>query len=203
MSEISLDCTLSVPICREPTPFQRQPGRQPMPSMSFPDAPRQVLVAARPRPGRIHRRGRRTTMPGVHAVLTRDELVGLSPVYGYFIKDQPIVAMDKVRYIGDVVAAVAADTEKHAVAALEQLVTYELFRRRHCEEAMADEAPELFEEEPMGIVPAYGQGASGYRRIGRNNCYRFSYETGMQRHSTVAIKSSKTGSSSRGSTFPS
>ena len=51
------------------------------------------------------------TMPGVHAVLTRDELDGLSPVYGYFIKDQPIVAIDKVRYIGDVVAAVAAETE--------------------------------------------------------------------------------------------
>ncbi len=120
------------------------------------------------------------SMPGVHAVITRDDLAGLNPTYGYFIKDQPIVAMDKVRYIGDTVAAVAAETELQAVAALEQItVEYEpLPAVATVEEAMAQAAPELFEEEPMGIVPAYGQGASGIRRAGRNNCYRFSYETG-------------------------
>lgn len=119
-------------------------------------------------------------MPGVHAVVTRDDLGGLNPTYGYFIKDQPIVAIDKVRYIGDTVAAVAAETELQAVAALEQItVEYELLPVvATVEEAMADAAPELFEDEPMGIVPDYGQGASGARRIGRNNCYRFSYETG-------------------------
>lgn len=120
------------------------------------------------------------SMPGVHAVITRDDLDGLNPTYGYFIKDQPIVAMDKVRYIGDTVAAVAAETELQAVAALEQItVAYELLPTvATVEDAMAATAPELFEEEPMGIVPAYGQGASGARRLGRNNCYRFSYETG-------------------------
>lgn len=119
-------------------------------------------------------------MPGVHAVITRDDLDGLNPTYGYFIKDQPIVAMDKVRYIGDTVAAVAAETELQAVAALEQItVVYDLLPTvATVEAAMADAAPELFEEEPMGIVPAYGQGASAVRRPGRNNCYRFSYETG-------------------------
>ena len=119
-------------------------------------------------------------MPGVHAVLTRDDLDGLSPVYGYFIKDQPIVAIDKVRYIGDVVAAVAAQSEQQAVAALEMInVEYELLPAvATVEQAMEDAAPELFEDEPMGIVPDYGMGASGYRRIGRNNCYRFSYKTG-------------------------
>ena len=65
-------------------------------------------------------------MPGVHAVVTRDDLDGLNPTYGYFIKDQPIVAIEKVRYIGDTVAAVAAETELQAVAALEQItVEYE------------------------------------------------------------------------------
>ena len=120
------------------------------------------------------------SMPGVHAVITRDALDGLNPTYGYFIKDQPIVAMDKVRYIGDTVAAVAAETELQAVAALEQIVVeYDILPTvATVEEAIADTAPELFEEEPMGIVPAYGQGASGARRLGRNNCYRFSYETG-------------------------
>ena len=126
---------------------------------------------------------RARSMPGVHAVVTRDELAGLNPTYGYFIKDQPIVAMDKVRYVGDTVAAVAAETELQAVAALEKIsVTYEILPGvLTVEEAMADTAPELFEDEPMGIVPEYGQGASGARRLSRNNCYRFSYETGDAR----------------------
>jgi len=120
------------------------------------------------------------SMPGVHAVATRDDLNGLNPTYGYFIKDMPIVAIDKVRYIGDTVAAVAAETELQAIAALERItVEYEILPVvATVDEAMADAAPELFEDEPMGIVPAYGQGASGARRLGRNNCYRFSYETG-------------------------
>lgn len=120
------------------------------------------------------------SMPGVHAVITREDLDGLNPTYGYFIKDQPIVATDKVRYVGDMVAAVAAETELQAVAALEKIsVSYELLPQvTTVEDAMAETAPELFEDEPMGIVPEYGQGASGARRIGRNNCYRFSYEAG-------------------------
>ena len=98
-------------------------------------------------------------MPGVHAVITRDDLLGLNPTYGYFIKDQPIVAIDKVRYIGDPVAAVAAETELQAVAALETInAEYEpLATVTKVEHAQADDAPELFEEEPMGVVPAYGQ----------------------------------------------
>ena len=51
------------------------------------------------------------SMPGVAAVITRDDFKGLNPTYGYFIKDQPILALDKVRYAGDMVAAVAAVTE--------------------------------------------------------------------------------------------
>lgn len=121
-------------------------------------------------------------MPGVHAVLTRDDLGAVNPTYGYFIKDQPIVAIDRVRYIGDTVAAVAAETEQQAVAALDRIVVeYEILPVvATIADAMADGAPELFPDEPMGVVPAYGQGASGARRIGRNNCYRFSYETGPE-----------------------
>src|SRR6056297_1927524 len=57
-------------------------------------------------------------LPGVHAVLTAADLADVPmPVYGYFIKDQPILA-DRVRYEGDIVAAVAAETEQAALAAL-------------------------------------------------------------------------------------
>ena len=53
------------------------------------------------------------SIPGVLAVLTRDNLQIDAPYYGTYIKDQPVVALDKVRYVGDIVAAVAAtDTDR-------------------------------------------------------------------------------------------
>lgn len=118
--------------------------------------------------------------PGVAAVITRDELNGLNATYGYFIKDQPIVALDKVRYIGDMVAAVAAETEEQAVRALERIeVRYEpLPTVATIEAALAADAPALFETPPPGIVPAYGTGASGFKDPAKNVCYRFCYTTG-------------------------
>ena len=47
-------------------------------------------------------------LPGV-VVLTRDDLRDMDPYYGVVVRDQPIVAIDKVRYVGDIVAAVAAE----------------------------------------------------------------------------------------------
>lgn len=48
-------------------------------------------------------------MPGVRAVLTGGDLADLDPYYGHAIKDRPIVALERVRFIGEPVAAVAAD----------------------------------------------------------------------------------------------
>ena len=58
-------------------------------------------------------------LPGVLAVLTRDDLAdpALAPHYGPAIKDQPIVAIEKARFVGDVVAAVLAETLDVATAA--------------------------------------------------------------------------------------
>ncbi|MFQ5850542.1 MAG: xanthine dehydrogenase family protein molybdopterin-binding subunit [Candidatus Binatia bacterium] len=50
-------------------------------------------------------------IPGVLAVLTRDDIAkgeGIDPYYGPVFKDQTIVAVEKVRHVGDPVAAVAA-----------------------------------------------------------------------------------------------
>jgi len=50
-------------------------------------------------------------IPGVLAVVTRDDIVhdeGIEPYYGPVFKDQTLVAVDKVRHVGDPVAAVAA-----------------------------------------------------------------------------------------------
>jgi CO/xanthine dehydrogenase Mo-binding subunit len=65
-------------------------------------------------------------LPGVVAVLTREHLHDIDPYYGSTIRDRPIVAIDKVRYQGEPVAAVAAVDERTAQQALELIeVTYE------------------------------------------------------------------------------
>ena len=58
---------------------------------------------------------------GVLAVLTRDDILhdqGIEPYYGPVFKDQTIVAVEKVRHVGDPVAAVAALTADAAEQAL-------------------------------------------------------------------------------------
>ena len=49
-------------------------------------------------------------LPGVAGVLTGPRLLelGIGTHYGVVVQDKPIVALDRVRYVGDVVAAVAA-----------------------------------------------------------------------------------------------
>jgi CO/xanthine dehydrogenase Mo-binding subunit len=119
--------------------------------------------------------------PGVRAVLTHADIPShFMPVYGYFIKDQPIVAVDRVRYIGDVVCAVAADTEAQAAAALALIeVDYEdLPFAVTVEDALTDAAEELFPVAPFSVAPTYGQGASGRMRPRKNVCYEFDYRTG-------------------------
>jgi CO/xanthine dehydrogenase Mo-binding subunit len=56
--------------------------------------------------------------PGVLAVLTADDLHDCDPFYGPAFKDQPVLAMDHVHYAGEPVAAVIAETERRAAAAL-------------------------------------------------------------------------------------
>ena len=68
-------------------------------------------------------------LPGVAAVLTRDdftEVSGYGARYGRIFRDQSVVALDKVRFIGDPVAAVAALTNEIAEEALSLIqVDYE------------------------------------------------------------------------------
>ena len=54
-------------------------------------------------------------LPGVHAVLTGADVRGIR--YGRRYKDVPVLAQDVVRYIGDRVAAVAAEDAATAAAA--------------------------------------------------------------------------------------
>jgi CO/xanthine dehydrogenase Mo-binding subunit len=61
------------------------------------------------------------TMPGVHAVLTHADVPGEAR-YGLDIRDQPVLAIDRVRYFGEPVALVAADHPEQARRAAAQIV---------------------------------------------------------------------------------
>ncbi len=85
-------------------------------------------------------------LPGVKAVVTAKDCP--SNVGGFIIPDQPIFAEGKVRYQGEIVALVAAETEESAQRAVELIkVEYEalpaVFDAR---EAMSPEAPIIHEE---------------------------------------------------------
>ena len=63
-------------------------------------------------------------LPGVHAVITGKDVEGQR--WGKTIQDEPIIAWDRALYIGDKVAAVAADDEETADTALSLIdVEYE------------------------------------------------------------------------------
>src|ERR671918_1606139 len=65
-------------------------------------------------------------LPGVIATLTRDDIKEFNYKYGATYKDQSIVAVDKVRYVGDPIAAVMAEEPGIAEAALDLIeVEYE------------------------------------------------------------------------------
>jgi xanthine dehydrogenase D subunit len=87
---------------------------------------------------------RALAMPGVHAVLTHDDVPGRK-TYGMEHPDQPVLAFKNVRYQGEPVAIVAADhpeTARRAAAAIG--VEYEVLEPL-CdpEAAMAPGAPQL------------------------------------------------------------
>ena len=64
-------------------------------------------------------------LPGVHAVLTHEDVPGRK-TYGLEFPDQPVLAIDRVRYFGEAVALVAAEEPEQARrAAAAVRVTYE------------------------------------------------------------------------------
>lgn len=121
------------------------------------------------------------SMTGVLAVLTRENLQVASPFHGFFLKDQPIVALGKVRYAGDIVAAVAATEEGIAEEALKRIeVDYEELPAVYAvEEALQEGAPLVHDERVQRVrEPHYGRGASYHVHENSNICHHFRYERG-------------------------
>ena len=84
--------------------------------------------------------------PGVHAVLTADDVPG-KPTFGLEYSDQPVLASDVVRYEGEPVAIVAAETLEQARRAAEVVeVEYEpLPVVADMEDALRPDAPQVHE----------------------------------------------------------
>jgi CO/xanthine dehydrogenase Mo-binding subunit len=90
-------------------------------------------------------------LPGVVCVFTRDELAAdpdIQPIYGFVYRDAPVVAIDKVRHEGDIVAIVVAETEAIAEEAVELVdVDYEeLPSVMDVDAALADGAIQVHKE---------------------------------------------------------
>jgi CO/xanthine dehydrogenase Mo-binding subunit len=86
-------------------------------------------------------------LPGVAAVLTAEDVPGRNG-FGGIIPDQPVICGDKVRFVGDGVALVAAETEKIANQALELIkVEYDLLPPVFDPlEALKEDAPKVHEK---------------------------------------------------------
>lgn len=100
------------------------------------------------------------SMPGVEAVLTHENVPDWKGGTPFHIR----VLDRKVRFVGDAVALVAAETEQGALEALESIsVEYEPLPAVYdVEEALDSGAPQLYEEFPGNIIPEgfplYGPG---------------------------------------------
>jgi aldehyde oxidoreductase len=88
-------------------------------------------------------------MPGVAGVITAKDIKGTNRLK-YIIGDRPVLCDDKVRQVGDAVAAVAAATREQALAAAAAVrVEYELLPALGSpQEAMAEGAPQIHPDRP-------------------------------------------------------
>jgi aerobic carbon-monoxide dehydrogenase large subunit len=104
------------------------------------------------------------TLPGVAVVLTADDLAGISDLPCDWVApgmdmvpQHPILARDRVRYAGEPIAAVAAETAHAAEDALAAItVTYEKLPAVADQEvAIKEEAPQLHDAVPSNIAYRY------------------------------------------------
>jgi xanthine dehydrogenase D subunit len=117
-------------------------------------------------------------MPGVQAVLTHRDVPG-QKLYGLEIQDQPVLAIDLVRYWGEAVALVAADHPEHARRAAQKVqVTYEVHEPlTDPERALGEDSPRLH---PDGNVTRHVRIRHGDQDARADVVVHSEYEIGMQ-----------------------
>jgi CO/xanthine dehydrogenase Mo-binding subunit len=104
-------------------------------------------------------------MPGVKAVVTGADLDGLFAYFGHYRADHQILALEKVRYFGEPVAVVIADTLQHALDAVNLVdVEYDsLDELMDAEQALAPGVDLIHEypSEERAFGPFCDRGAEG------------------------------------------
>ena len=129
-------------------------------------------------PGMLHARTKRANVPharvrsvdasaareleGVHAVLTHEDVPGRN-AHGIVTVDWPVLCGNKVRYAGDALAIVAADSEEIAAAALDLIEVHleELPAVTDAIEALKPDAPNVHDERPDGNLLKHIKVAKG------------------------------------------
>src|SRR5918993_716715 len=123
---------------------------------------------------------------GVEAVITADDVPGV-PTYGLIAQDQPVFAADVVRYVGEPVAAVAADhpeTCRRALAAI--VVEYELLEPLlDPEAAIAGTHPPIH---PDGNVIRHQRIVCGDTTVTGDVVVEGTYEIGMQDQAFLGLE---------------
>jgi len=123
---------------------------------------------------------RAEAMPGVAAVLTREDLKDVDPYYGPVVHDRPVLSIDVARYVGEPVAAVAAEDEATAeTAASLVLVEYEeLPSALSAAAALEARAPRLHEgpyrggDERLAVKPVLDKNICHHERLVRGDVER-------------------------------
>jgi CO/xanthine dehydrogenase Mo-binding subunit len=112
------------------------------------------------------------SVPGVVAILTRDDLTDIDPYYGNCLRDRAVVAIDKVRFVGEPIAVVAAESGLDAEEALSLIdVRYrELLCVPDIDAALAEGAP-LLHEQQSGVGEFHEVAGVG-ESFGANICHR-------------------------------
>lgn len=116
-------------------------------------------------------------MPGVVAVLTGADLSDIDAMFGHAIRDRPILATEQVRFMGEPVVAVAAESDEIAQRAIERIrVEYsELQAVVDVSDAIAPSA-DLVHTEEYRAGFAHGLGSLSRREA--NICYRHTLTDG-------------------------
>ena len=111
-------------------------------------------------------------VPGVVAILTRDDLTDIDPYYGNCLRDRAVVAIDKVRFVGEPIAVVAAESGLEAEQALSLIDVR--YRELPCvpdiDAALAEGAP-LLHEQQSGAGEFHEVAGVG-ESFGANICHR-------------------------------
>ena len=125
-------------------------------------------------------------IPGVHAVITAKDVPG-KPTYGLISQDQPVFACDVVRYMGEPVAAVAADHPETARRALDAIVVdYEVMKPlTDPEEGISGSHPPIH---PDGNVFRHQRIIRGDQTIVGEVVVEDTYEIGMQDQAFLGLE---------------